>query len=807
MKYQEIIDRMTLDEKVSLMSGKDFWQSQDIPRLKIPSMFLADGPNGVRKQAEAADHLGLNPSLPATCFPTAAAVANSWNPELGERIGELLGREAVSQKVNVLLGPGINIKRNPLCGRNFEYFSEDPYLTGKMAAAYIQGIQSRGIAACVKHFCANNQELNRMTLDTLVDERTLREIYLTGFEIAVKEGGTKTLMSSYNKLNGTYTNENPHIMKEILRDEWGFSGCVITDWGGGNDRVKGLKAGNELEMPTNNGETDREIAKAINDGLLDESVLDENVDRLLDLIFTTEEVYSGPHPDFDRENHHETAREGAEESIVLLKNEDSLLPLGTDKTLAVIGDFARTPRYQGAGSSIVNPTTLDNTLENLKDSGLSIIGFEPGYDRYGKTNLSRTKKACALAQRADVVLLYLGLDEVTETEGLDRRNMSLPRNQLDLLDRLYEFNQNIIVILSCGSAVEMPWIAKVKGLLHAYLSGQAGAKAILNVISGRVNPSGKLAESYPLRYEDTPSAGHFPGKEVSVEYREGLFIGYRYFDTVGLDVLFPFGYGLSYTEFTYSDLVINREGVTFTLSNTGERAGKETVQLYVGMEKSRIFRPRKELKGFDKIFLNPGESCRITLPFDDKTFRYFNVKTNSWETEGGDYTLYVGASSTDIRLKGIWEVPGTAAPLPYSEGGLPSYFSGKVSNVSSEEFEVLLGFKPPHPQWDRTLPLGYNDTVAQCTYAKGGFARFAFNLIRFVDWFLMKIGKREAANTIKIFVWHIPFRGISRMSGGAINKPMLDGLLLIVNGHFFKGFAEFLKEWRLMIRNNKKRMG
>ena len=806
MKYKEIIDRMTLEEKASLMSGKDFWQSRDIERLAIPSIFLSDGPHGIRKQAEAADHLGLNASIPATCFPTAATVANSWNKELGYKIGEHLGKEAAAQKVNVLLGPGINIKRNPLCGRNFEYFSEDPYLTGKMAAAYIKGIQSVGVAACVKHFCVNNQEKNRMALDSIVDERTLREIYLTGFEIAVNEGESKTLMSSYNKLNGAYTNENTHILRDILRDEWKFDGCVITDWGGGNDRVEGLKAGNELEMPGNNGETNRDIVSAVKEGRLDESVLNENVDRLLDLIYTTEEIYKTPQPDFDVMKHHSVARTAAEESIVLLKNEDSILPLEQEKTLAVIGDFARNARYQGAGSSIVNPTFLDQTMDCLKNSGLTTLGYEPGYHRYGKKSLALTKKACSLAKRADAVLLYLGLDEVTETEGLDRSSMTLPQNQIDLLESLYEFNRNIIVVLSCGSAVEMPWIGKVKGLVHAYLSGQAGAGAILDVLSGNVNPSGKLAETYPLRYEDIPSAQYFPGEEVSVEYREGPYVGYRYFETVGADVLFPFGYGLSYTEFSYSDLKVDNRGVSFSLTNTGTRAGKEIAQLYVGHSSGQVFRPARELKGFEKILLNPGESKEVTIPFDDKTFRYFNILTNNWEIEGGLYTISIGASSADIRLTGEWEISGSNAPLPYERLALPSYYSGKVSHIDRKEFEALLGRPAPDPRWDRTKPLGYNDTVAQCRYARSGFARFAFALIRFTYWLLNKMGRHGAANTIKMFIWHMPFRGISRMSGGIINRPMIEGLLIIINGKFFKGLGQFLKEWRIMVKNNSKRI-
>jgi beta-glucosidase len=798
MKYKELIGKMTLEEKASLMSGKDFWQTMDIKHLGINNIFLSDGPHGIRKQAEAADHLGLNASIPATCYPTAATVANSWNVELGEKIGEYLGEEAVSQKVNVLLGPGVNMKRNPLCGRNFEYFSEDPYLAGKMAAAYIRGIQSHGISACVKHFCVNNQEERRMVIDTIVDERALREIYLTAFEIAVKEGKTKTIMSSYNMLNGTFTNENTHIMKDILRDEWNYEGCVITDWGGSNDRVAGLLAGNELEMPTTAGETNVEIVEAIKEGRIKEEVLDECVDRLLELIFTTEEVFEKPQKDFDKKDHHNMAQKIAEESIVLLKNNGNILPIKSGVKVAVIGDFAEQARYQGAGSSIVNPTMLENTLDCINDSSIINIGYEPGYDRYGKNNKNKIDKACELANKADVVLLYIGLDEVTEAEGLDRQNMKIPQNQIDLLNALYEVNPNIVAILSCGSAVEMPWVNKVKGLLHGYLSGQAGAKAILRVLTGEVNPSGKLAETYPIRYEDTSSASNFPGKEVSVEYRESLFIGYRYYDTANVNVQFPFGYGLSYTTFNYSDIKVDTDKVTFYITNTGNVPGMEVAQLYIGCQSENIFRPKKELKGFTKVYLNPGETKEVTIQFDDKAFRYFNIKSNQWEIETAEYDIMIGASCTDIRLTESLHVKGNQAPLPYDKEKLPSYYSGKVNQVGVKEFEELMGHKVPVSTWDKKKPLGYNDTIAQCQYAKGLFARFAYHSINFAYWFLKKIGKRSTANLIMMSVYHMPFRGIARMTGGIMNMPMLDGILMIVNGHFFKGLNHFLKERKKM---------
>ena len=803
MVYKHIIEKMTLEEKASLMSGKDFWQSRDIPEYGIPNMFLADGPHGLRRQAAAADHLGFNPSIPATCFPTAASIANSWNEELGEEVGQALGDEAVSQKVNVLLGPGLNIKRNPLCGRNFEYFSEDPYLAGKMASAYVKGIQSRGISACLKHYCANNQEKNRMTIDTIVDERTLREIYLTGFEIAVKEGKPKTVMSSYNRLNGIYTNEHPHLLQDILRNEWGFGGVVVTDWGGGNDRVEGLKAGNELEMPTTGGETDRDIVKAVQTGELDESVLDNAVDRLLQLSFSTTEALACNSKEPFETDHHELARKAAEESIVLLKNADSILPLNAGSSIAVVGDFASTPRYQGAGSSIVNPSRLDSFVEEIQKSELDFAGFARGFDRYGKKNGKLLKDACKLASQADNIILFMGLDEFTEVEGLDRDNMRIPQNQIDLLNALASVNKNIIVVLSSGSAVEMPWLNKVKGLVHSYLCGQAGAGAVLNILCGKVNPSGKLAETYPHCYADTPSAPYFPGEEATVEYREALYIGYRYFVSTGKDVLFPFGFGLSYTEFTYSDLYIGNQEVSFTITNTGDLGGSEIAQLYVSHPGGDIFRPAKELKGFKKVYLEPGEKKQVSIPLDDKAFRHFNVKTGNWDIETGDWLISIGASCIDIRLSGMQTVEGSSASVLYEKEKLSSYFSASVASVPQDEFELLLGRKAPDPKWDRNKVLGYNDTIAQCRYSKGLFARFAYHLIVFAHFILRKIGKRDLSNLIMMSVYYMPFRGISRMTGGVINMPMLDGVLLMANGRFFRGLGKLMKEHRINRRSSK----
>ena len=566
MKHQEIVSQMTLEEKCFLLSGKDFWQTRSVERLGIHNMVLSDGPHGVRRQAGSGDQLGLNPSLPATCFPTAATIANSWDPDLGEKIGECLGEEAASQGVGVLLGPGLNIKRSPLCGRNFEYFSEDPYLAGKMAAGYIRGIQKNGVAACPKHFACNSQELRRMASDSVVDERTLRELYLTGFEIAVKEGKAKSLMSSYNRVNGTYANENYHLLQEILRDEWGFDGFVVSDWGGSNEHIEGVRAGSHLEMPTTGGDSDLELVQAVKDGKISEEIINQRVDEILDVILpVTAAIVPLEGKPFDIEVHHKMAAKAAGESIVLLKNEGNILPLKKGTKVAVIGEFAQKARYQGAGSSVVNATKVDNAIDVIGNFDLDVVGFEAGYPRSGEGDPTMQVKAVELAKKADIILLYIGLDEISESEGLDRPHMKLPQSQVDLIEAVAAVNPNVVTVMSAGSAVEMSWLDKCKAVIHGYLCGQAGAGAMLQAILGEINPSGKLAESYPVKYEDVSSATYFPSKQRTAEYREGLYVGYRYYETANVPVLFPFGYGLSYTTFEYSNLIVTDKEATFTL--------------------------------------------------------------------------------------------------------------------------------------------------------------------------------------------------------------------------------------------------
>ncbi|MBR1780037.1 MAG: glycoside hydrolase family 3 C-terminal domain-containing protein, partial [Oscillospiraceae bacterium] len=653
LKHAEIIKSLTIEEKCHLLSGRDFWATVSVEAKGVPSINLSDGPHGIRKQEGAGDQLGLNGSVPATCFPTAATIANSWDPALGEQIGEFLGEEAASQDVAVLLGPGLNVKRSPLCGRNFEYFSEDPYLAGKMAAGYIRGIQKNGISACPKHFAANNTELRRQASNSVIDERTLREIYLTGFEIAVKEAKPKSIMSSYNMVNGVYANEIEHLLQHILRDLWGFDGFVVSDWGACNDFVDGVRAGSHLEMPTTGGDSPRQLMAAIYEGRISEEEVDQRVDELLDVVLA---VHKAVEPlkgkSFDVDAHHAMAQRASEESIVLLKNEGGILPLAEGTRVAVIGDFAETPRYQGAGSSVVNPTKLDSTLGVIENFPLNVVGFEKGYPRVGSGDAAMRAAAVELAKKADVVLLYLGLDEISESEGLDSGHMKLPQSQIDLLDAVATANENVVIVMSAGSAVEMPRLDKCRALVHGYLCGQAGASAVLKAILGQINPSGKLSETYPIAYEDVSSAPYFPAEQRSVEYREGLYVGYRYFETVKKPVLFPFGFGLSYTTFAYSDLRVTVQEATFTITNTGSVDGAEVAQLYVSAKAPRVYRPAKELKGFAKVFLKAGESKSVTIPLDDKAFRYFNAKTDRFEIDGGEYDILIGASVTDIKLSG-----------------------------------------------------------------------------------------------------------------------------------------------------------
>lgn len=785
MKHPEILQKLSLEQKCALLSGKNTWQTQDYPKQGVPAIWLSDGPNGLRKQAGAADHLGLNPSVPATCFPTAATMANSWDPALGEEVGRALGEETAANRVNVLLGPGLNVKRSPLCGRSFEYFSEDPYLSGKMAAAYVRGIQENGIAACPKHFAVNSQELRRMASNSVLDERTLRELYLTAFEIVVKEAHPKSIMSAYNKVNDTYANENHHLLVDILRKEWGFDGAVVTDWGGSNDHVEGVKNGSTLEMPSPGLGGARKLLKAVAEGSLTEQEIDLRVDEMLDLVFSTNAAMEKAPRKFDEKAHHELAQRAAAESIVLLKNEGGILPLKHSKKVTLIGDFALTPRYQGAGSSMVNPTKVDSLKDAMEAAELDMVGYCAGYERSGKPNKAYLDEAVSQAKMADVVILCIGLDESSESEGLDRPHIGIPAVQKQLLDAVTAANPNVVAVVSAGSVIETDWVEQCKAVVHGYLGGQAGASAMLEVLTGWQNPCGKLAETIPLRYEDTPAARYFPGRKQNAEYREGLYVGYRYYETANKAVRYPFGYGLSYTTFAYSDLKVNADKVTFTLTNTGSVAGAEIAQLYVAKPDAAVFRPAKELKGFTKVFLKAGESKTITIPLDDKTFRYWNVATDSWEVEGGSYQLLVGANVQDIRLTAEITLPGTGAPDPYAGKDLAHYRTAHVQEVPDAEFEALLGRPLPEETTaiDRTMTLGelHHSRSPLCWLIAG------------VLTLLLRSGEKNGKPNLNIlFQYNMPLRGLAQMTGGIIGEETVDGLVMEAKGFWVIGILRAL---------------
>ena len=807
MKHPDILKQLTLEQKVALLSGKDVWSTYPFPQAGVPSMVMSDGPHGLRRQLGRGDHLGQRPSQPATCFPTAACLAGSWDPALLEEVGRALGTEAAAQGVHMLLGPGMNLKRSPLGGRNFEYFSEDPYLSGKLSAALVRGVQSQGAAACVKHFAANSQELLRMTSDSVVDERTFRELYLTGFEIAVKEGRPLGVMSSYNRVNGTYANENPHLLTEILREEWGFTGMVVTDWGACNRQVDGLRAGSNLEMPGTQGDSDREVLSALDRGEISLEVIDRRVDELLDVVLTTNKAAQTAPKHFDEAAHHALARRAAAESAVLLKNESGLLPLAPGTRVAVLGDLALEPRYQGAGSSLVRPTRLDRPLDCLKESGLTVIGHAKAYRRNGQPSERLEREAAELARQAEAVILFLGIPECFESEGLDRDHLALPDNQVRALEAVAQANPNVVVVLAGGGALELPWLDRCKALLHGYLGGQAGAGAAADLLTGKVDPSGRLAETFPLVLADAPNARYFPGRERTAEYREGLFVGYRYYQTVGKPVAFPFGFGLSYTTFAYSDLSVRREGVAFTLTNTGTRAGSEVAQVYLTGPRDRVFRPALELKGFQKVTLQPGESRRVAIPLDGYAFRWFNPKANQWEVEGGSYRISVGPNAGDLPLSAALEVEGIDPGAVYDKKTLACYFSGQVEDVPDGTFQALLGRPIPEAKWDRSAPLTLEDSFYQLSYARGRAARFA-------NWVLGRMARRKARlgepDPVSLFIRNMPFRGLAKLSNGLADTKFALGALDMANGHGFRGFFRALSAFasaRLEHRRRRKRLG
>ena len=815
MKHPEIVGKMTLEQKAAFVSGYDYWHLEEAPELGLPKIMITDGPHGLRKQKgkdyvepEGAKKqkggIGLGNSVPTTCFPPAATSACSWDPELLVKEGEAMGEECLQEKVSTILGPGTNIKRSPVCGRNFEYFSEDPLLAGKCSAAIINGVQSKGVGTSLKHFCANSQEAFRMVLNEVIDERTLREIYLPAFEIAVKEAQPWTVMNAYNRINGVYASENYHTQQEILRDEWGFKGLLVTDWGASVDRIPCLKNGTDLEMPSSGNLNTKLIVKAVQSGELEEAVLDERVDNVVDLIVKSIPALKEAHT-FDRDAHHAIAQEIAEGSMQLLKNDDNLLPLKPGQKVAVIGELAKSPRFQGAGSSVINPTMLDNALDKLIELGVDVTyaqGYEKTKDEVNEVLFDEAEKAAAAA---DVVLVFAGLTEEFEGEGYDRTDINMPQSHNALIERIAAANPNTAVVLAGGSVVLMPWLGKVKALLNSGLGGQATGAAVARILTGAVNPSGKTAETYPAAFEDNPTFGNYPGGPVTSEHRESVYIGYRYFDAVDKDVVFPFGYGLSYTTFEYSDIRLSADrikdtdtlAVTFKIKNTGDVDGAEIAQLYVGDVDTTIYRPKKELRGFKKVFLKAGEEKEVTIELDKRAFAFYNVNVKDWFVESGDFIIGVGASSADIRLGAKVYVEGTLqGEIPDYRETAPNYYNN-VAAITRDDFAAVYATfdgELPSQEIDIDKPIDKYCCLNDARHTKWGG-----RICRLIEKIMGGMGSDANGDgkMLAAMATQIPIRNFISMSMGAFSAKQAEGLMMILDDKrsTFVGFNKIF--WRL----------
>lgn len=801
LKFADLIAQMTLEEKAGLCSGKDMWHTKAIERLGIPSVMVCDGPHGLRKQDDSGVSTNLDQSIDAICFPTASATACSWDKELLYDMGCTIGEEAVAENIAVVLGPGTNIKRSPLCGRNFEYFSEDPYLAGMLSAYFINGVQSKNVGTSIKHYCANNQETYRMTINSVVDERTLREIYLLPFEIAVKMSQPRTIMASYNLINDTYATENDFVLNKVLRDEWGFKGLVVSDWGATNQRVKGLVAGHDLEMPSSGGMNDKLIVKAVKDGSLDEAILDRAVDRILDMVMAT--TTNPKDASYDKEEHYQKAKHIAEESAVLLKNEDSALPLKAQKIL-LVGELAIQPRFQGAGSSFINCTKITTIEQSLRDAGIE-YEFTSGYDLENdneKKNAKLRRNAVELAKKYDTVLVVAGLPGSYEAEGFDRKHINMPESHNSLISELSTVNKNVNVVLTMGSSVTMPWIDGVKSVLCMYLGGQSSGEACVDLLLGKANPCGKLAETFALDLKDHPSTQNFPGARFSVEYREGLYVGYRYFNTVGAPVLFPFGHGLSYTQFEYSNIQASADSVTdkdivtvsVDVKNIGETDGKEIVQLYVNDVVSTVYTPYQQLKGFEKVSLKAGEKKTVTFSLDKRSFAFYNTEAGDWQVESGEFKIMIGASSRDIKLETTVTVKSgdTATITPTDPQSW--YMNPSSEQISKEEFVAMskLNIKEDY-RIAKKGEFTADDSFEDMSHTSG-LARFALKIAKPAIRMSMKADKNDP-NYLMIYevMKTSPMRALAFSSQGMFNMKMVDGVITIMNGHFFKGVNMVLK--------------
>ena len=801
LKHADLIAQMTLEEKASMCDGLDYWHSQPVDRVGIKSIALNDGPHGIRKKGNPEENKDILKGVPAICFPTASATACSWDTDLIYKMGEALGDECRKEQVSVLLGPGTNIKRSPLCGRNFEYFSEDGVLAGEMAAAFINGVQSKGIGTSLKHYAANNQETRRMTVNAVVDERTLRETYLLPFEIAVKKAQPWTVMNSYNRLNGTYAAENKWLLTDVLRGDFGYEGVVITDWGAENERVPGLIAGQEIEMPTSTGIGTKLIIDAVNNGELDEAILDAACDKIIELTKKAEPML-GKSYTYDSDEHHKLAREIAGQCMVLMKNDNNVLPLKKDAKIALIGEMAHTPRYQGAGSSLINPIKLDNAYATMKEMGVDFT-FSKGYELKkckAKKSMDLILEAKERARNADVAVVFIGLTDEYETEGADRHHLSIPPMHITLVEEVAKVNPNTVVVLSGGASIEMPWADKVPAILNMFLTGQAGGSAVCDILFGEVNPSGKLSETYPLALSDNSSYNYFPGTPVSVEHRESVYVGYKYYDTANKEVAFPFGFGLSYTTFEYSDIKVSADKikdtdtvtVSFKVKNTGDVDGAEVAQVYVNDVESTIFRPVKELKGFKKVFLKAGEEAEISIDLDKRAFAYYNVNLGDWHVESGDFKILVGASSRDIKLEATVYVESTVeAEIPDYKTSAPCYYGADIMNVSDDAFKAVYGKELPPSTRDKNAPFTVLNTIEDAQDSKWG-GRIYRLLIKL-------LGADTMAGAVAT---QLPIKNFISMSFGLFSPEMAEGLILIIHDDKLgKGLKIILKGIPHILKN------
>ena len=794
-KALEILEKLTLEEKAIFCVGKDFWHLHGIEDKGLPEIMVTDGPHGLRKQEDGSDNLGLIDSVPATCFPTASATAASFDTELMYEIGQALGEECIKEKVAVILGPAVNHKRSPLCGRNFEYVSEDPYLSGKMAAGLVNGVQSKKVGTSVKHFACNNQEMARLENDSIIDERALMEIYLKQFEIIVKESQPATIMNAYNKINGEYCSENAYLMQDLARDKWGFEGLFVTDWGAMNDQAYSYKNGLDIEMPGIAQDRIDEIIYRVQSGYISEERLNDSVLKVIELILQYKDSQES---DFtcSMKEHAALARRAAAESMVLLKNSNRILPINTKKRIGVIGSMAVTPRYQGAGSSKINPYVLDNAAEGFREAGIHIDyseGYLPGET---EPNEMRIRRAEALAAECDTVIVFAGLPDSFESEGFDRDSLEIPNSHNELILRVSQVNKNVIVVLQTGSPVKMPWLGNVRAVLLSYLSGCQGGKAVVDVLTGKVNPCGRLAETFPMSIEHTPCNGHFMNDPYFTLYKESIFTGYRYYDTAGQKVAYPFGYGLSYTKFEYSNLNVSSYDVKDTdiitvkvdVTNTGKLAGKEVVQLYIGQNNPTIFKAKKELKGFQKLSLEPGETKTIEFSLDKQAFAYYNVNIHDWHVESGDYTIYIAKNVNDICFDYVIHMKSTQdVSVPDYRETAPSYYNltKKGLAIPDEEFEAVYGSKPILKHDAR--PFNRNTTIGELTNTKIGS-----KLYNTVMTLLPKFAGEEndLVKMATAMIYYMPIR-VARMGLPFMTEKRLEGFTDILNGKTITGIKKF----------------